>query len=237
VSQPILEVRSLVKVYGGLNGEPTVAALRGISFAVHAGEYMAIIGASGSGKSTLLNILGCLDRPTSGQYMLGGEDVSMLPDDALSDIRGKRIGFIFQNFNLIQAHNVLENLELPMFYQGVPADERREKAMRAAERVGLQDRLDHLPSQLSGGQQQRVAIARALMNDPMLLLADEPTGNLDTATGQTILALLDSLNAAGTTIMIVTHDRGVAARCKRVIEMRDGEIARDGAPTPVATAE
>ncbi len=223
----IVRLDKVVKVYGQVGSETQVVALRGISTEIRRGEYVAIVGTSGSGKSTLMNLLGCLDRPTSGSYWLGGQDVSHLNDDELSDVRGRQIGFIFQNFNLIQAHTVLENLEVPMYYQGVPPKSRRERAIAAAERVGLGDRLHHCPPQLSGGQQQRVAIARALLNDPVLLLADEPTGNLDSATGQLILGILDELNAAGMTIILVTHDKAVAARCRRVVEFRDGQIASD----------
>ncbi len=221
-----VELLEVTKVYSS-GADVAVHALRGVSLTIRRGEYVAIIGASGSGKSTLMNILGCLDRPTSGRYLLDGEDVSRLDDDRLSDIRGQRIGFIFQGFNLIHSQSVVENLETPMFYQGIRPRERRSRAETLAARVGLADRLHHRPNQLSGGQQQRVAIARALMNDPVILLADEPTGNLDTRTGQSILALLDELGAAGTTIILVTHDANVAARCKRVIEMRDGLVASD----------
>ena len=190
---------------------------------------MAIVGVSGSGKSTLMNLIGCLDRLTAGRYWLYGEDVSELDDNSLSDIRGQRIGFIFQNFNLIPSQTALENLEVPMFYQGVPAHDRRTQALQIAERVGLTDRLHHKPNELSGGQQQRVAIARALMNNPVMLLADEPTGNLDSQTGLAILDLLDELNAADMTIVVVTHDKAVAARCNRTIELKDGLIHADSA--------
>ncbi|MFN0135233.1 MAG: ABC transporter ATP-binding protein [Phycisphaerae bacterium] len=223
----IVKLDAIQKIYRKPNTDVQVHALRGVSFSILPGEYVAIIGASGSGKSTLMNILGCLDRPTAGRYVLDGDDISALDDERLSDVRGKRIGFIFQSFNLIPSQTVLENLETPMFYQGVPPRERRDKAIAGAERLGLGDRLDHKPTELSGGQQQRVAIARSLMNDPVLLLADEPTGNLDSTTGKLILQLLDELNGAGVTIVMVTHDPNVAARCKRVIEMRDGEVARD----------
>jgi putative ABC transport system ATP-binding protein len=185
------------------------------------------MGASGSGKSTLMNILGCLDQPTSGHYILGDSDVSSLPDDELSEIRSRRIGFIFQNFNLIQQLTVLENLEVPMFYLGIPPAERRRRAMELAEKVGLGQRTDHRPVQLSGGQQQRVCIARALINDPLILLADEPTGALDSKTGQQILALFDELVAQGKTIILVTHDPSVAHRCQRVITLHDGHVAKD----------
>ena len=227
----------VVKVYATAGAEVAVHALKGISLEIRVGEYVAIVGASGSGKSTLMNILGCLDRPTSGAYYLDGEDVSQLPDDRLSDVRGQRIGFIFQSFNLIHSQSVLENLEVPMFYQGVGPAMRRDRALSMAERVGLADRLHHRPNQLSGGQQQRVAIARALMNDPVILLGDEPTGNLDSKTGQAILAMLDELNAIGKTVIIVTHDHNVAARCKRVVEFRDGQIASDKMNSPPSKSE
>lgn len=233
----IVRLEQIQKIYRKPNTDVEVHALRGVSFSISAGEYVAIIGASGSGKSTLMNILGCLDRPTAGHYVLDGEDVSILDDERLSDVRGKRIGFIFQSFNLIASQTVLENLETPMFYQGVPPRVRREKAVAGAQRLGLGDRLDHKPTELSGGQQQRVAIARSLVNDPVILLADEPTGNLDSATGKLILQLLDELNAAGVTIVMVTHDPNVAARCKRVIEMRDGEVARDTLNRPAVRTD
>jgi putative ABC transport system ATP-binding protein len=185
------------------------------------------MGASGSGKSTLMNILGCLDQPTSGSYILGDTDISRLDDNTLSEIRSRRIGFIFQNFNLIQQLTVLENLEVPMFYLGVSAPERRKRAIELAGRVGLEGRMDHRPMQLSGGQQQRVCVARAMVNDPLILLADEPTGALDSKTGQQILELFDELVEAGRTIILVTHDPSVAHRCRRVIHLHDGRVHRD----------
>ncbi len=191
------------------------------------GEYTAIMGASGSGKSTLMNILGCLDQPTSGRYILGQQDISTTPDDLLSEIRSRRIGFIFQSFNLIPQLTVLENLEVPMFYLQIPHAERRRRALRLAERVGLMQRLDHRPTQLSGGQQQRVCIARALVNDPLIILADEPTGNLDSKTGQAVLQLFDELVTEGKTILMVTHDPTIGHRCHRVIHLHDGQITRD----------
>jgi putative ABC transport system ATP-binding protein len=223
----IVLLEQIVKIYRTPGADVEVHALRGVSATICKGEYVAIVGASGSGKSTLMNIIGCLDRLTAGTYWLYGEDVSELSDDQLSDVRGRRIGFIFQNFNLIQAQTVAENLEVPMFYQGVTPQQRHERALRIAERVGLTDRLHHKPSELSGGQQQRVAIARALMNDPVMLLADEPTGNLDSKTGLVILDLLEELNAAGMTLVMVTHDPNVARRCKRIIELKDGLIDSD----------
>ena len=223
----IVRLENIVKIYRKPGAGVEVHALRGVSVAISSGEYVAIMGASGSGKSTLMNIVGCLDRPTAGAYWLDGQDVSQLDDDRLSDVRGRRIGFVFQNFNLIAAQTVQENLETPMFYQDIPPRERRRRALEMAERVGLSDRTHHRPAELSGGQQQRVAIARSLMNNPVLLLADEPTGNLDSKTGQAILELLDELNASGMTIIVVTHDKQVAERCRRVIELRDGLVASD----------
>ena len=202
----VASIQNLSKIYRKPGTNVEVAALRSISIDFEEGEYTAIMGASGSGKSTLMNIIGCLDRPTSGQYFLGGTDVSGLEDDVLSEIRSRRIGFIFQNFNLIQQLTVLENLEVPMFYLGVPPAERKRRATELAQRVGLAERLDHRPMQLSGGQQQRVCVARALANDPLILLADEPTGALDSKTGQAILELFDDLVDSGRTILLVTHD-------------------------------
>jgi putative ABC transport system ATP-binding protein len=223
VPEDIVRLEEVVKVYRpGVGVE--VHALRGVTLTIGRGEYTAIIGPSGSGKSTLLNILGCLDRPTSGTYWLSGRDVSQLDDDELSDIRGQRVGFIFQSYNLIPTQTVLENLETPLFYRGIPARLRRELAMDLIEKVGLTDRCDHRPHELSGGQQQRVAIARALANDPAILLADEPTGNLDSRTGELVLDLFDEINATGRTIIIVTHDVNVARRCRRVVEIHDGLI-------------
>ncbi len=207
-------------------GEDEVHALSGLNVAIEEGEYVAVMGPSGSGKSTLLNVLGCLDRPTSGTYRLGGEDVSTLHDDELSLVRGKRLGFVFQSYNLIPQLDVLENVEVPLFYAGVPPREARERATALAERMGLGARLRHRPAELSGGQQQRVAIARSLANDPLVLLADEPTGNLDSRTGVEILALLDDLSLQGKTLIVVTHDEQVAARADRIVRMRDGRVER-----------
>jgi putative ABC transport system ATP-binding protein len=209
-----------------LDGE-VVRALRGVSFDVPEGDYVAVMGASGSGKSTLLNLIGCLDRPTSGRLCLGDEDVSLLDDDRLSEIRASRIGFVFQSYNLIAQLTVLENIEVPLFYQGRLAAHERRRIIELAEMVGLGDRLKHRPTQLSGGQQQRVAIARSLVNDPYFILADEPTGNLDSVTTQEILDLLDGLNAAGKTIIMVTHEADVGARAKRIIRLKDGRIQSD----------
>lgn len=225
MSAPIVRLENIRKHYQ--MGLVTVEALRGVSFRIEAGEYISIMGPSGCGKSTLLNVLGCLDRPTAGRYWLGGEDASQMDDDALSAIRGTRLGFVFQSYNLIPQLTVVENIEIPLFYQGRPEAESRERAARLAAQVGLADRLQHRPFELSGGQQQRVAIARALVNDPLVVLADEPTGNLDSTSGAEILRLFDSLNAQGKTLILVTHDPGVAAHARRAIRLRDGEIECD----------
>jgi putative ABC transport system ATP-binding protein len=230
----VASIQNLSKIYRKPGTDVKVSALQSISVDFQEGEYTAIMGASGSGKSTLMNIIGCLDRPTSGQYFLGGTDVSGLEDDVLSEIRSRRIGFIFQNFNLIQQLTVLENLEVPMFYLGVAPAVRRRRAMELAERVGLQERLDHRPMQLSGGQQQRVCVARALANDPLILLADEPTGALDSKTGQAILGLFDELVESGRTILLVTHDPSVAHRCQRIIHLHDGQVQNDQRNPPHA---
>src|SRR5256885_2551184 len=230
----VAAVQNLSKIYRKPGTNVEVHALRSINVDFTEGQYTAIMGASGSGKSTLMNILGCLDRPTSGHYFLGDTDVSALEDDVLSEIRSCRIGFIFQNFNLIQQLTVLENLEVPMFYLGIPPAERKRRATELAERVGLAERLDHRPMQLSGGQQQRVCVARALVNDPLILLADEPTGALDSKTGQAILALFDELVEDGRTILLVTHDPSVAHRCQRIIHLHDGRVQNDQLNTPHA---
>ncbi len=208
-------------------GEIEVPALRGISLTVQYGEYVAIMGPSGSGKSTLMNLIGCLDTPTRGEYLLAGENVSTLSDNELARIRNKQIGFVFQTFNLLPRANALHNVELPLIYAGVPLRERREKARQALTAVGLGDRIHHKPSELSGGQRQRVAIARALSNNPSLILADEPTGNLDSATGEEILLMFDQLSRQGNTLIVVTHEEFVAARAKRVIRLFDGQIQAD----------
>jgi putative ABC transport system ATP-binding protein len=213
-------------------GGEVIAALAGVSFAIHKGEFVAIVGSSGSGKSTLMNILGCLDTPSRGIYRLRGHDVRSLSDDALSDLRNREIGFIFQNFQLLPRASALENVALPLVYRGVRARERRELARRALERVGLAERASHKPTELSGGQRQRVSIARALVAEPSLLLADEPTGNLDTATGRDILRLFDELHAAGNTLLVVTHEPEIAARCPRAIRLSDGRIVEDRQNAP-----
>ncbi len=222
---PIVQLDDVRRTYQ-MGGE-LVHALRGLTLSIQPGEYVAIMGPSGCGKSTLLNLLGCLDRPSSGRYLLGGDDISALNDDDLSSIRGRRLGFIFQSYNLIQQLNVLENIEVPLFYQGRPEEEAREIATRLATRVGLEKRLDHRPFELSGGQQQRVAIARALASDPILLLADEATGNLDSSSGREILGLFDELNAAGKTLVMVTHDPATGERAKRLVRLRDGVLESD----------
>jgi putative ABC transport system ATP-binding protein len=226
----LLEARDLHRTYQ--TGEVAVHALCGVSLDVEAGESLAIIGASGSGKSTLMNILGCLDRPTRGSYRLGGEEVAHLDRNRLAEIRNRTLGFVFQSFNLLPRTSALENVELPLLYAGVAARERRRRAAAALERVGLGDRLDRHASQLSGGQQQRVAIARALVGEPRVVLADEPTGNLDSRTSLEIMDLLDGLVAAGITVVLVTHERDIAARAARVIEMQDGRIVRDERQAP-----
>jgi putative ABC transport system ATP-binding protein len=223
-STVIAEFRDVKRHYR--MGDNVVKALDGVSVQVMKGDYLAIMGRSGSGKSTMLNILGCLDRPSAGSYLVGGRDVSQLDDDALSEVRGHEIGFIFQSFNLIPQLTVLENLEVPLFYQGRVGAESKAKAARLAERVGLGGRLDHKPMELSGGQQQRVAIARALMNDPLFLLADEATGNLDSNTEKEILDLLEELRADGVTIVVVTHNQKVAERADRILWLKDGVVER-----------
>ncbi len=224
---PIASIQKLTKVYGKADSNVRVVALREISIDFDEGVTVAIRGQSGSGKSTLLNLIGCLDRPTSGRYILGGQDVSRLDDDELSAIRGRHIGFVFQNFNLIPQLTVRENLEVPLFYQGCAPHVRQQKADALLETVELSDRSHHRPTELSGGQQQRAAIARALINDPLIVLADEPTGNLDSATGERILAIFDDLRRQGRTVIIVTHEEEVAHRCDRCITLRDGGIIDD----------
>jgi putative ABC transport system ATP-binding protein len=224
-AHPVLDVRNLVKVYG--QGEAQVRALRGVNLTVERGDYVAIMGSSGSGKSTLMNILGCLDVPTTGRYLLDGVDVSRLDDRQLALVRNRRIGFVFQAFNLIPRTSAVANVELPLAYAGMKGPERRRRALAALAMVGLADRADHEPNQLSGGQQQRVAVARALVTAPALVLADEPTGNLDTRSTADVLAVLDRLNHSGRTIVLITHEDDVAQHAKRLIRLVDGRIVHD----------
>jgi len=224
---PVVHLREITKVYR--LGKVEIPALRGVNLDVAPGEFVAIMGPSGSGKSTLMNLIGCLDRPTSGVYILDGQDVSRMSDDDLADVRNGRIGFIFQTFNLLPRLSALKNVEMPMLYAGVPRPERRARAVEALERVGLVHRLHHTAPELSGGEQQRVAIARALVNRPAILLADEPTGNLDSRSGEEILAIFQELNAAGITIAMVTHDREIAEHAGRIVTLRDGVVVRDEA--------
>ncbi len=225
MTTPIVQFNGVEKTYR--MGPVTVRALRGISFAIGAGEYVSIMGPSGCGKSTLLNLLGCLDRPTGGRYLLGGDDVSDLDDDALSAIRGARLGFVFQSYNLIPQLSVVENIEIPLYYQGREEAESQAIAIELARRVGLGERLAHKPFELSGGQQQRVAIARALVNDPLIILADEPTGNLDSASGAEILRVFDELHRLGKTLILVTHDPQIAERAGRALRLKDGDLESD----------
>jgi putative ABC transport system ATP-binding protein len=222
----IIEVCQLSKIYG--SGQRAVFALKEIDLKVAAGESLAIMGPSGSGKSTLLHLLGCLDTPTEGTYLLNGQDVSRLSDTALAAVRATQIGFVFQAFNLIAQLNVYENVELPFMYQSPPVEGMRDKIWKAIDRVGLSHRLNHLPSELSGGEMQRVAIARALAINPLLILADEPTGNLDSATARSIMELFKELNAQGVTLLLITHDAQIGAYCQRLVSMRDGIIIHDG---------
>ena len=221
------ELVGICRRYTHPDGSLMVDALRGVDLSIPMGQYIAIMGASGSGKSTLMNILGCLDRPTAGEYRLDGIDVESLDDERLSQVRGRRIGFVFQAFNLISELTVIENVEVPLFYQGLPRKERRARAQEKIDLVGLTDRARHRPSELSGGQQQRTAIARALVSNPAILMADEPTGNLDSATGESILVVIDQLHAAGLTIVLVTHDDRVAERSQRIIRLSDGLLISD----------
>ncbi len=228
----LIELRDLTKTYS--MGSETIEALAGVSLDVDRNEYAAIMGPSGSGKSTLMNIIGCLDTPTSGEYVLNGERVAGLEDDELARIRNREIGFVFQTFNLLARATTLHNVELPLVYGGVPAAERRQRATEALRAVGLLDRATHKPNELSGGQRQRVAIARALINEPSILLADEPTGNLDTKTGEEIMILFDELHARGQTILLLTHEADIARHARRRIALRDGRVESDTAPAPAA---
>ncbi len=226
MNDPILSIRHLRREFK--MGDETVHALRGVSFDVHPGEFVTIMGTSGSGKSTMLNILGCMDKPTSGEYILGGEHIEKMKPDALANIRSRKLGFVFQSYNLLARTSAIENVELPLLYNSkVSSEERRKRALKALERVGLQGRLNHLPNQLSGGQQQRVAIARALVNDPVIILADEATGNLDTRTSYEIMEIFQELNSRGKTIVFVTHEPDIATFSSRTILLRDGQIKRD----------
>ena len=222
----LVRLKDVYKIYGeGLESE--VRALDGVSLEIDRGEFVAVVGQSGSGKSTMMNVLGCLDVPTHGTYLLDGTDVRELTDKELSHIRNKQIGFIFQQYNLIQSLTVLENVELPLIYQGVNADDRREMALAALERVGLAGRIKHHPTEMSGGQQQRVAIARAIAAHPPIIMADEPTGALDSHTGQEVLHFLQQLNREGTTVILITHDNGIAATARRCVRLADGKIVDD----------
>jgi len=221
----VLQLDTVTRTHG--EGETAVQALRGVSFAAHAGELVAIMGPSGSGKSTLMNVIGCLDTPNAGEYWLNGTQVSKMSDDALARVRNKEIGFVFQTFNLLPRASALHNVELPLVYAGVPGDERRRRAKEALERVQLGGRIDHRPNELSGGQRQRVAIARALVNNPSILLADEPTGNLDSATSEEIMRVFESLADQGQTVIMVTHEPDIASHARRIVVLRDGLVASD----------
>jgi putative ABC transport system ATP-binding protein len=227
----LITLESVAKVYR--MGDVDVHALRGVSLTVDRGEFVAIMGSSGSGKSTLMNILGCLDRPTSGRYLLAGEEVSRLDRNELAEIRNRTLGFVFQSFNLLSRTSAVENVELPLLYQGVRTRDRVRRARAALERVGLGQRMDHHPSQLSGGQQQRVAIARALVGDPKVILADEPTGNLDSRTSIEVMALFQELGKSGITVVLVTHEADIAQFARRVIVMKDGQVLEDRLQEPV----
>lgn len=227
--KPLVEFKNIYKIYK--MGDSEVRALDGVSFSVYEGEFVAIIGQSGSGKSTCMNIIGCLDIPTEGIYMLNGEDVSKLTDDEQSEIRNKTLGFIFQQYNLLPKLNILENVKLPLMYKGLKESEQTERAMEALKRVGIDDKCLHKPSQLSGGQQQRASIARALAGSPSIILADEPTGALDSKTSTEVIDFLITLNSLGNTIILITHDNSIAAKAKRVIRIHDGKIVYDGIPS------
>jgi len=224
-SLPIIQVRNLVRIY--TMGEAEVRALRGVTFDIDHGTYVAVMGPSGSGKTTLMDILGCLSKPTAGEYYFKGKLVTELSETDLAEIRNEEVGFVFQNFNLLPRATALKNVELPLLYAGMTGKERREQAAKALEAVGLGDRMDHRPNELSGGQRQRVAIARALVNEPAILFADEPTGNLDSKSGESILALFDELHRRGNTIVMVTHEREVAEHAQRIMSFRDGMLVED----------
>lgn len=224
----IIDIRNLYKNY--LNGEMEVPVLNDVTFCVDEGEFVSIMGPSGSGKSTLMNIIGCLDRPTSGTYLFNGEDVSSMDDDELSDLRNKGVGFVFQQFNLLPRETAVENVALPLVYAGVAPSERERRAREALDRVGLSDRADFLPTQLSGGQKQRVAVARAIINDPSILLADEPTGALDSKSGEQLMELFCDLNRQGMTVVMITHERGVAGYARRILMMNDGVLTEADVP-------
>jgi putative ABC transport system ATP-binding protein len=230
--QPVIELAQVTRVY--TMGDMELRALKGVDLVIERGESVAIMGTSGSGKSTMMNIIGCLDRPTTGSYRLLGDDVSRLSRSELAVVRGRRLGFVFQSFNLLSRTTALENVELPLIYAGVSGRERRRRAKAALERVGLGSRLDHRPSQLSGGQQQRVAIARAIVGEPEILLADEPTGNLDSQTSVEVMAMLQELVAQGITLVLVTHEPDIAEYLGRVVALKDGLISRDGKHTPIS---
>ncbi len=225
MSQPIIEIANLVKRYE--MGDEEVFALQGVTLTIARNEYVALMGPSGSGKSTLMNMLGCLDTPTSGTYLFTGENVSDMDDDDLAEIRNREIGFVFQTFNLLPRATALQNVELPLVYSGMPRAERLQRSTQALERVGLSDRMDHKPNELSGGQRQRVAIARALVTSPSIILADEPTGNLDSKTGQDIMRLFGELWRGGNTVILVTHEEDIARHARRIIRLRDGRIESD----------
>jgi len=225
----MLEIKKIKKIYQ--MGKVKVEALRGVSFYIDKGEFVAIMGPSGSGKSTLMHIIGCLDQPTEGNFIIGGKDVSKLNDDRLAEIRNKRIGFVFQQFNLLSRTSILHNVEIPLIYAGLKAKQRRELAKQALENVGLGDRVKHKPNEISGGEKQRAAIARALVNNPLIILADEPTGNLDTKTGEEIMKIFYKLHQQGNTVIMVTHELEIARHARRIIHLRDGLIEKDEVKT------